>query len=196
MRSYFKANGLWTDLKRQFSIPNAGKAIHESTGEALTKFRETVAAFLQEHRWYCMAELPEPKRVVNVLKSVVVTLLNAPDAKQAEKDEALTVSRSRWRSTGPGATSTGHSASRTWPLWRTQARRRPTGPLSRSGRPTPHRPPRPWAASAAPFATSGESGLPGPPESPGSAATAAAEVAIGRPARSPSESRPGKGAGP
>src|SRR5262249_53528130 len=117
----------WTDLKRQFSIPNAGKAIHESTGEALTKFRETVAAFLQEHRWYCMAELPEPKRVVNVLKSVVVTLLNAPDAKQAEKDEALTVSRSRWRSTGPGATSTGHSASRTWPLWRTQARRRPTG---------------------------------------------------------------------
>ena len=45
VRSYFKANGLWTDLKRQFSIPNAGKAIHESTGEALTKFRETVAAF-------------------------------------------------------------------------------------------------------------------------------------------------------
>ena len=43
-----------------------------------------------------MAELPEPKRVVNVLKSVVVTLFNAPDAEQAEKDEALTVSRSRW----------------------------------------------------------------------------------------------------
>src|SRR6516165_6676473 len=37
VRSYFKANGLWTDLKRQFSIPNAGKAIHELTGEALTK---------------------------------------------------------------------------------------------------------------------------------------------------------------
>lgn len=93
VRAYFRSNGLWTGLKKQFSIPNAGNAIHGLTGEAKSKFHKTVLEFLQEHRWYCMTELPEPNRVANVLKSAVVTLLNSTDAEQGEKDEALAVSR-------------------------------------------------------------------------------------------------------
>lgn len=93
VRSYFKSNGLWSSLKKQFSVPNAGRAIHELTGEAQSKYCEAVVEFLQEHRWYCMTKMPDPNRVANVLKSVVVTLLNCPEAAQAEKDEALAVSR-------------------------------------------------------------------------------------------------------
>jgi hypothetical protein len=93
VRSYFNANGLWTGLKKHFSIPNAGTAIHGLTGTAKANFDEAVRGFLQEHRWYCMTELPEARRVANVLKSAVVTLLNCPGAEQDEKDEALTLSR-------------------------------------------------------------------------------------------------------
>ncbi len=91
--AYFRSDELWTGLKKQFSIPNAGNAIHGLTGDAKAKFHEAIAGFLQEHRWYCMTVLPQPTRVANVLKSAVVTLLNCTDAEQVEKDEALAVSR-------------------------------------------------------------------------------------------------------
>lgn len=97
VRSYFRSTAVWAGLKKQFSVPNAGTAIHGLAGDALDKFREAAAAFLQEHHWECMSEPPEPSRVANVLKSAVVTLLNCPGAEQEEKDHALAVSRAAER---------------------------------------------------------------------------------------------------
>ena len=91
--SYFHSDNLWSAFKKHVEGESAATTILNLAGKALEAFCEAASELLQRHQWQCMRLLPSAKRVANALRSVQVAILNCPSIEQADKDDALAVSR-------------------------------------------------------------------------------------------------------
>lgn len=91
--SYFNSDSLWSAFKKHVEGEHAATTILNLTGEALEAFCGAASNLLQRHRWDCMRLAPTTKRVASALRSIQVAILNCPKIEQADKHDALAVSR-------------------------------------------------------------------------------------------------------